>query len=83
MEQTALRPKPLPGQEPCGGTRPGPARRPHAARRRDRRLRTLVFALFIGTVLILSEHDRCLPGTDLMASSDLSISFNGYAMLTR
>lgn len=55
MEQTALRPKPMPGQEPGGGTRSGgPARRPHAARRRGRRLTTLLFGLFVGTVLVLS-----------------------------
>ncbi|MER7573587.1 PDZ domain-containing protein [Streptomyces sp. NPDC126514] len=54
MEQTALRPKPMPGQEPGGGTRQPAARRPHAARRRGRRLRTLLLALFTGTVLVLS-----------------------------
>ncbi|OIJ63071.1 hypothetical protein WN71_036150 [Streptomyces mangrovisoli] len=35
-------------------TTPAPARRPHAARRRGRRLRTLLFALFAGTVLVLT-----------------------------
>ncbi|MGW0913659.1 PDZ domain-containing protein [Streptomyces sp. NPDC002784] len=54
MEQTALRPKPMPGQEPGRGTRPPAARRPHAARRRGRRLRTVLFALLVGTVLVLS-----------------------------
>ncbi|MFF0161347.1 PDZ domain-containing protein [Streptomyces sp. NPDC005263] len=53
MEQTALRPKPMPGGE-SGGGRSAPARRPHAARRRGRRLRALLFALFVGTVLVLS-----------------------------
>ncbi|MEH0417583.1 PDZ domain-containing protein [Streptomyces sp. B21-083] len=54
MEQTALRPKPMPGQERAGGTTSRPARRPHAARRRGRRLATLVFGLFVGTVLVLA-----------------------------
>ncbi|MFD7433211.1 PDZ domain-containing protein [Streptomyces sp. NPDC059861] len=53
MEQTALRPKPIPGQEPAGPG-PGPARRPHAARRRGRRLTTLLLGLLVGTVLVLS-----------------------------
>ncbi|MFJ9114183.1 PDZ domain-containing protein [Streptomyces sp. NPDC102394] len=55
MEQTALRPKPMPGQDPGGGAAPGPtAPRPHAARRRARRLRTALFALFTGSLLVLS-----------------------------
>ena len=54
MEQTALRPKPMPGQEPGDGTKPGTTRRPHAARRRGRRLITLLFSVFVGTVLVLS-----------------------------
>ncbi|MGW2519349.1 PDZ domain-containing protein [Streptomyces sp. NPDC001617] len=55
MEQTALRPKPMPGRDPGGGTTPGtPTRRPHAARRRARRLRTALFALFVGTVLVMT-----------------------------
>ena len=56
MEQTALRPKPMPGQGPGEGeaTEPG-VRRPHAApRRRGRRLTTLLCALLAGTVLLLT-----------------------------
>ncbi|GGT11045.1 PDZ domain-containing protein [Streptomyces chromofuscus] len=53
MEQTALRPKPIPGREP-DGTGSGPVRRPHAARRRGRRLTTLLVGLLAGTVLVLS-----------------------------
>ncbi|MFF9804761.1 PDZ domain-containing protein [Streptomyces coeruleorubidus] len=58
MEQTALRPKPMPGREP-GGAAPAtgarPARpRPHAARRRGRRLLNVLFAAFAGAVLVLS-----------------------------
>ncbi|WP_039933969.1 PDZ domain-containing protein [Streptomyces viridochromogenes] len=59
MEQTALRPKPMPGQEPDGAAPPTgaapPARpRPHAARRRGRRLLNVLFAAFAGAVLVLS-----------------------------
>lgn len=54
MEQTALRPKPMPGREPPGGAPSGPARRPHAARRGRRRLLTVVFGLLGGLVLLLS-----------------------------
>ena len=46
-------PSRCPGQEPGGGTAPGQVRRPHAARRRGRRLTTLLFGLFVGTVLVL------------------------------
>jgi membrane-associated protease RseP (regulator of RpoE activity) len=58
MEQTALRPKPMPGQEPDGAasaTGHRPARpRPHAARRRGRRLLNVLCAAFAGAVLVLS-----------------------------
>ncbi|ARX87207.1 MULTISPECIES: PDZ domain-containing protein [Streptomyces] len=72
MEQTALRPKSLPGDEPDPG-RPSPTttasevpgkpgrpaaprkgHRPHAARRRGRRLFSLLFGLFCAAVLLLS-----------------------------
>ncbi|POX51823.1 PDZ domain-containing protein [Streptomyces sp. Ru71] len=54
MEHTALRPKPMPGRDP-GGTRPeARPRRPHAARRRGRRLTTWLFGLLVGTVLVLA-----------------------------
>ncbi|WP_432118024.1 PDZ domain-containing protein [Streptomyces sp. bgisy032] len=60
MGQTALRPKPMPGREPDGASpapapRPcSPRPRPHAARRRGRRLVNLLFAAFVGVVLVLS-----------------------------
>ncbi|MEU3839595.1 PDZ domain-containing protein [Streptomyces sp. NPDC028635] len=54
MEHTALRPKPMPGRDP-GAARPaGQPRRPHAARRRGRRLTTWLFGLFAGAVLVLT-----------------------------
>ena len=72
MEQTALRPKPMPGQEPGGGTKPGPTRRPHAARRRGRRLVTLLFGLFVGTVLVLSGVGLGTVGATVIGMSKLA-----------
>ncbi|MFJ7337407.1 PDZ domain-containing protein [Streptomyces sp. NPDC101110] len=57
MEQTALRPKPMPGQDPEGAaptTGPGPSRpRPPAARRRGRRLLNVLLAGLTGVILVL------------------------------
>ncbi|CAM5510779.1 PDZ domain-containing protein [Streptomyces aurantiogriseus] len=73
MKQTALRPKPMPGQEPGGGTRPGrPGRRPHAARRRGRRLTTLLFGLFVGLVLVLSGIGLGTVGATVIGMSKLA-----------
>ncbi|MGW0831879.1 PDZ domain-containing protein [Streptomyces prunicolor] len=72
MEQTALRPKPMPGQEPGGGTKPGTGRRPHAARRRGRRLMTLLFGLFVGTVLVLSGVGLGAVGATVIGMSKLA-----------
>ncbi|WP_371663294.1 PDZ domain-containing protein [Streptomyces sp. NBC_00280] len=72
MEQTALRPKPMPGQEPAGGTTPRPARRPHAARRRGRRLTTLLFGLFIGAVLVLAGVGLGTLGATVIGLSKLA-----------
>ncbi|WP_406120795.1 PDZ domain-containing protein [Streptomyces sp. NBC_00989] len=72
MEQTALRPKPMPGQEPGGGTKPGAGRRPHAARRRGRRLVTLLFGLFVGTVLVLSGVGLGTVGATVIGMSRLA-----------
>ncbi|MGQ4384854.1 PDZ domain-containing protein [Streptomyces sp. SAS_270] len=73
MEQTALRPKPMPGQEPGDGRRGGSAsRRPHAARRRGRRLTTLLFGLFVGTVLVLSGVGLGTVGATVIGMSKLA-----------
>ncbi|MFD4877928.1 PDZ domain-containing protein [Streptomyces sp. NPDC058420] len=72
MEQTALRPKPMPGQEPGDGTRPGGPRRPHAARRRGRRLITLLFSVFVGTVLVLSGVGLGTVGATVIGMSKLA-----------
>ncbi|WLW51421.1 PDZ domain-containing protein [Streptomyces sp. YU58] len=78
MEQTALRPKPMPGQDPGGGSGPGggtgptPVRRPHAARRRGRRLRAVLFALSVGTVLVLSGVGLGTVGATVIGMSRLA-----------
>ena len=72
MAQTALRPKPMPGQEPGGGAPTHPARRPHAARRRGRRLRALLFGLFVGTVLVLSGVGLGTVGATVIGMSKLA-----------
>ncbi|MGW5634152.1 PDZ domain-containing protein [Streptomyces sp. NPDC003832] len=76
MEQTALRPKPMPGQEPgrascqeSAGTRP--ARRPHAAPRPRRRLTTLLLTLSAGAVLVLSGVGLGAVGTAAVGMSGL------------
>ncbi|MEU6371893.1 PDZ domain-containing protein [Streptomyces sp. NPDC046909] len=72
MEQTALRPKPMPGQEPSGGGTSRPARHPHAAPRRGRRVRTVLFALFVGTVLVLSGVGLGTLGATVIGMSRLA-----------
>ncbi|TQJ56432.1 PDZ domain-containing protein [Streptomyces sp. NBC_00080] len=73
MEQTALRPKPMPGSEPGGGAGPGgQGRRPHAARRRGRRLTTLLLGLFAGTVLVLSGVGLGTVGATVIGMSRLA-----------
>lgn len=72
MEQTALRPKPMPGGEPGGGTNEGPTRRPHAVRRRGGRLTTLLCGLLAGTVLVLSGVGLGLVGATVIGMSKLA-----------
>ena len=72
MEHTALRPKPMPGQERREGGTPRPARRPHAARRRGRRIRTLLFGLLTGTVLVLSGVGIGTVGATVIGMSRLA-----------
>ncbi|KQX63281.1 PDZ domain-containing protein [Streptomyces sp. Root1310] len=73
MEQTALRPKPLPGSESGGVTGPGgQGRRPHAARRRGRRLTTALCGLFAGTVLVLSGVGLGTVGATVIGMSRLA-----------
>ena len=72
MEQTALRPKPIPGQERGDSPPADPARRPHAARRRGRRIRTLLFGVFAGTVLVLSGVGIGTVGATVIGMSRLA-----------
>ncbi|OLZ67430.1 hypothetical protein AV521_23945 [Streptomyces sp. IMTB 2501] len=72
MEQTALRPKPMPGQDRRETGTPGPAHRPHAAPRRGRRLRTVLFGLFTGTVLVLSGVGIGTVGATVIGMSRLA-----------
>lgn len=74
MEQTALRPKPMPGQSPGDGTKPAAgARRPHAAPHpRGRRLTTALCALLVGTVLVLSGVGLGTLGATMIGMSKLA-----------
>ncbi|MEV0114157.1 PDZ domain-containing protein [Streptomyces sp. NPDC050844] len=94
MEQTALRPKPMPGQDSgsgrrfgvgirrrlggaartpgAGGGGPGAGRRPHAARRRGRRLRTLLFGVLCSAVLVLSGVGLGTVGATVIGMSKLA-----------
>ncbi|MEV6958016.1 PDZ domain-containing protein [Streptomyces sp. NPDC051207] len=59
MEQTALRPKPMPGQDsggpvPVTESVPAAPRRPHPLRGRRRRLAYPLLALFTGLLLVLA-----------------------------
>ena len=72
MEQTALRPKPMPGQEPGGGSRPRATRHPHAAPRRARKLRTLLLGLFVGALLVLSGVGLGTVGATVIGMSRLA-----------
>ncbi|MFE1948974.1 PDZ domain-containing protein [Streptomyces sp. NPDC059524] len=83
MEQTALRPKSLPGSGPAGGSggrggtsgtdrEPRPRRRPHAARRRGRRLVTWLTGLCCAVVLVLAGIGLGTVGTGVIALSRMA-----------
>ncbi|MFF4396334.1 PDZ domain-containing protein [Streptomyces sp. NPDC001480] len=72
MEQTALRPKPIPGQERGDGGPSGPTRRPHAARRRGRRLHTALLGLSAGVVLVLCGVGLGTVGATVIGMSRLA-----------
>ncbi|WP_406839357.1 PDZ domain-containing protein [Streptomyces sp. AHU1] len=83
MEQTTLRPKPMPGREPGGGPRPTDGARPlagirppGAARRRGRRLVTLLLGVSAAVVLVLS-------GVGLGAVGATVIGVHGLAHLRK
>ncbi|MGX1546526.1 PDZ domain-containing protein [Streptomyces adustus] len=73
MEQTALRPKPMPGQRPTSAAGPeGGTPRPHAARHRGRRLTTLLFGLLLGTALVLSGVGLGTVGATVISMGKLA-----------
>lgn len=71
MEQTALRPKPMPGRDPGPGTEPDPARRPHTGRRR-RRLTTLLLGVLAAAVLLLAGVGLGTVGAAVIGMSKLA-----------
>jgi len=75
MEQTALRPKPMPGQGPTDKERTdgGAARRPHAApRRRGRRLANLAVAVLAALVLVLAGVGLGTLGSTVIGMRELA-----------
>ncbi|MFB7650313.1 MULTISPECIES: PDZ domain-containing protein [unclassified Streptomyces] len=72
MEQTALRPKPMPGREPAARTEPDGPRRPHAGRRRRRRLTTMLLGVFAATVLLLAGVGLGTVGATVIGMSELA-----------
>lgn len=71
MEQTALRPKPIPGHAP-GDLAPRPVPHAHAARRRGRRLRTVLFGTFVSVVLVLAGVGLGTVGATVIGMSRLA-----------
>ncbi|MFE7894009.1 PDZ domain-containing protein [Streptomyces sp. NPDC057412] len=74
MEQTALRPKPMPGQGPTDkDPADGGARRPHAApRRRGRRLANLAGAVLAALVLVLAGVGLGTLGSTVIGMRELA-----------
>ncbi|WP_406103372.1 PDZ domain-containing protein [Streptomyces sp. NBC_01003] len=75
MEQTALRPKSMPGaprREAAARGNGSGGRRPHAARRRGKRLVTLLLGLLFGAVLVLSGVGLGTVGAAVIGMSKLA-----------
>ncbi|MER6468169.1 PDZ domain-containing protein [Streptomyces collinus] len=72
MEQTALRPRPMPGRERTDDGTPDVPGHPHAAPRRGRRLRTLLPALVTGTALLLAGVGLGTVGATVIGASRLA-----------
>ncbi|MEU3661546.1 PDZ domain-containing protein [Streptomyces sp. NPDC032940] len=72
MEQTALRPKPMPGRDCGSGAPTGPAGRPHAARGRRRRLTSLLCGLLAATILLLAGVGLGTVGAAVIGMSRLA-----------
>ncbi|MET9254954.1 PDZ domain-containing protein [Streptomyces sp. NPDC003717] len=72
MEQTALRPKPMPGGERGTGPGSGPAHRPHAPRRRRRRVLATLAGLLAALVLLLAGFGLGTMGAAVIGMSKLA-----------
>ncbi|MFJ5276200.1 PDZ domain-containing protein [Streptomyces parvulus] len=72
MEQTALRPKPMPGREPAARTGPDGPRRPHTGRRRRRRLTTVLLGTCAAVVLLLAGVGIGTVGATVIGMSELA-----------
>ncbi|MFF7610057.1 PDZ domain-containing protein [Streptomyces parvulus] len=72
MEQTALRPKPMPGREPAARTGPDGPRRPHTGRRRRRRLATVLLGTCAAVVLLLAGVGIGTVGATVIGMSELA-----------
>ncbi|MFJ7239093.1 PDZ domain-containing protein [Streptomyces olivaceus] len=76
MEQTALRPKPMPGREPGTGTEPAAARRPRPGRRR---LTTVLLGVLAALVLLLAGVGLGTVGATVVGMSRLAEMQRGQA----
>ncbi|MFC7881207.1 PDZ domain-containing protein [Streptomyces sp. NPDC057376] len=72
MEQTALRPKPMPGQEPGGGTTPDGDRPQPGGHRRRRRLTTLLLGVLAAAVLLLAGVGLGTVGATVIGMSKVA-----------
>ncbi|MEU4149326.1 PDZ domain-containing protein [Streptomyces sp. NPDC026659] len=86
MEQSVLRARPMPGRWRSESERPelverAPAGRRSAARRRGRRLRSVVFSLSVGGVLVLSGVGLGAVGTSALGTSALGLGTAGTSAL--
>ncbi|MCQ4195177.1 PDZ domain-containing protein [Streptomyces parvulus] len=72
MEQTALRPKPMPGREPAARTGPDGPRRPHTGRRRRRRLTTVLLGTCAALLLLLAGVGLGTVGATVIGMSELA-----------
>ncbi|MFE0809099.1 PDZ domain-containing protein [Streptomyces sp. NPDC058794] len=72
MEQTALRPKPMPGQEQGAGTTPDGDRPPPGGHRRRRRLTTLLLGVLAAALLLLAGVGLGTMGATVIGMSRLA-----------